>query len=667
MVSRTLSRRRFLEVAGLATSVGITSACARATAPAPPPPLASTPVATEAATVAPTAAAPTEAPTTPPAKYKEAPMLAELVKAGKLPPVEERLPKEPMVVTPWQNIGKYGGTWRSGLLGKSDRPWISRTMAYEALLRWNPDLTGVIPNIAKGWEVSADGTEFTFYLREGMKWSDGHPFTADDFVFWYEDVVSNDELTKVKPLFMKSGGELGAVEKVDDVTVKFKFSRPNGLFLYYMAYNSPFVPAHYAKKWHVKYNKQEVEKAVAELKMQDWVALYQAKMDWLDNPECPTLFAWRVVVPVGSGTQVVAERNPYYWKVDPEGNQLPYIDKCVYPIVEKVEVLVMKALAGEVDMMDRHIATPDNKAVFMDNKEKGGYDFFTVKYAWESPCVIALNLNHPDPVLREIFMKKEFRVALSHAINRQELIDTIYVGDGQPRQPAPLEESPHFHEELAYQFLDYDLAKANKLLDELGLERGADGIRMRPDGKPIYFTIEVIAAFEPWAQIMELVSNYWKEVGISTTVKTIDRSLFYQRKAAYEHECMVWTGADGIFVLLDPRWYMPYSIESIYGVAWADWWNSSGAIGQEPPEPAKRQQELFDELRTKVSFEDQKAIMRKVLDIAAEQFWCIGTTRYYAGYGIVKNNFKNVPKELWQWHLSSSPAQTNPEQYYIES
>lgn len=616
---------------------------------------AEAPVAQAEATAAPAAEA-----------IHEAPQLHEMVMAGQLPPLAERLPLDPLVIEPVDRVGVYGGTWRSGLLGQADSPWVGRTMAYEPMFRWSPDLTTTIPNVAKDYEVSADGTEFTFYLREGMKWSDGQPFTADDIVYWYESVILNDQLTPVKPQQMRPGGTLGVVEKVDDYTVKFIFDSPHGLFLQQLGSYYPFQPAHYMQQWHIDFNKDAVEKAVADLQMQDWVALYGNKNSNMNNVDLPTLNAWVATVPANSATQLVAERNPYYWKVDTEGNQLPYIDKLVYPIVESVDVLVLKALAGEIDMMDRHIATPANKAVFFDNMDAGAYHFFNVEFAWETPVSIGFNLSHKDPVLKEIFNQKDFRAALSMGINRQDIIDVVYVGDGEPRQPAPLAESPYYNEQLAYQYTEYDPAAANQMLDDLGLTRGADGMRQRPDGAPLSFSIEVIAAFEPWAEIMELVSGYWSELGIDSTVTVLERSLFYERKAAYEHNVIVWTGADGIALVMDPRSYMAFSNESLFGVAWADWWRSDGAQGDEPPDAAKRQQALYDELGITVDPARQAEIVTEIVDIAAEQFWVMGITKYYKGYGIVKDNFHNVPETLWQWHVSSAPAQTRPEQYFIQ-
>ncbi|MBI1296269.1 ABC transporter substrate-binding protein [bacterium] len=651
---QVLSRRQFLNLSAL-TVVGATlAACAPAATPDAP---TSGPAASDAVP----AAQPIGD-----SKYKEAPQLAERVRAGTLPLVDERLPTNPAVITPVNQIGSYGGTWRSGMLGVSDRPWIGRTMAYEPLLRWSDDLTSVVPNVAESWQVSDDGLEFTFYLRAGMRWSDGAPFTADDFVFWYEHFLLNDDLTPVKFQWMQPGGALGRVEKIDDATVKFIFENPPGLFITQMGNQSPFVPAHYAQQWHIDFNQEAVEQAVADQQLESWVNLYTNQLDFLTTAECPVVFPWMVTIPVGSTNRVFAERNPYYWKVDPEGHQLPYIDNMEYPIVENTEVLVLKAMAGEIDMMDRHIATPDNKAIFTDNMVQGDYDFFNVKFAFESPCVIALNLNHKDPETKRVFNEKDFRVALSHAINRQEIIDVIYVGSGEPRQAAPLDESPHYHEQLATQYLEYDVALANQLLDDLGLERGPDGYRRRFDGEQLFINVEVAAAFEPWGKIMEMVTNYWDEIGVDAEVQVIERSLFYARKAAYDHDCGVWTGADGIAVVMDPRWYMPFSNESIFGIAWADWWRSGGTQGEEPPPAAKEQQALYDQIQVTVDEAKRNELIQQILDIGAEQFWAIGITKYYAGYGIVRNNFKNVPGEIWQWHISSAPAQTHPEQYYME-
>jgi peptide/nickel transport system substrate-binding protein len=165
-----------------------------------------------------------------PAKFSEAPMLAELVKTGKLPPVEQRVSKEPLVYKPVDGTGKYGGTWRMAFTGVGDAQNLERHM-HDHLIYWDPQLQKVVPNIAKSWEVGDDGKSFTFHLREGMKWSDGEPFNADDILFWYEDLYLNDELNPSKAAFMSIGGKQGVVEKVNETAVRFKFEQPYYLFL----------------------------------------------------------------------------------------------------------------------------------------------------------------------------------------------------------------------------------------------------------------------------------------------------------------------------------------------------------------------------------------------------------------------------------------------------
>ena len=662
-----LTRREFLRLSGGAAAVSLLAACAGAT-PAPTAP-------EEAPTPTPAEVAPPEVEVT--TKYKEAPQLAELVKQGKLPPVDERLPENPMVIEPVDRIGQYGGTWRTALRGGADNAWLVRTLDYEHLVRWDPEWTKVIPNIAESFEANEDATEFTFRLRKGLKWSDGEPFTADDIMFWYEDVFSNEELTPVKSSWLVSGGEPAVVEKVDDYTVKFKFTTPNGLFLQRLATPSGSqitrFPRHYLEQFHIKYNPDNIDQLIEEAGASDWVNLFQLKgygvpgtpydARW-QNKELPSLNGWILTTAYGEGTRVVAERNPYYWKVDPEGQQLPYLDRIVYEVGEDVEVLVLKALNGEIDMQDRHIAKPANKAVFVDNMEKGGYGFFETIPSSMNSLIIALNLTHKDPVMREIFQNKHFRIGLSMAINRQEIIDLVYVGAGEPFQAGPRPESPFYNERLAKQFTEYDVEQANKHLDLAGYtERDEEGFRLGPDGKRISFAVEVAAVQTDRIDAMELIRGYWKEVGVDIQVKTEDRSILYTRKAANEHDAVVWGGDGGLDVILEPRWYFPYSGESNYAILWQYWYNKDPR-GEEPPEAPKKQMALYDQLKATGDPDKQAELMREILEIAADHVELIGISLPPKGYGIVKNNFHNVPKVMPGAWLYPNPAPTNPCQYF---
>lgn len=614
-------------------------------------------------------------------------MLAERVAAGELPPLEERLPANPMVVEPVESLGQYGGTWRSGLRGGQDNAWLTRIMGYDFLVRWDPDWEEVIPNLAESFEVNGDATEYTFVLREGVKWSDGAPFTADDILFWYEDVLTNEEYRAIHPIdsWLVSGGEPVVVEKVDDYTVKFRFAAPNGLFLQRLATPSGAgptrYPKHYCSQFHSRYNTENLDALIEENGSTGWVNLFELKCGGVEgtpydalwyNADLPTLYAWDIVTPYGgNATQVVAERNPYYWKVDPEGRQLPYIDRLVAEIGDDVQVLVLKALNGEIDMQDRHIATLDNKAVFADNMEAGNYRFFDTIPSSMNTNAIAFNLTHKDPVMREIFQNKDFRIALSHAINRQEIIDVVYVGQGEPYQLAPRPTSPFYNERLAKQYTEYDPDLANEMLDAIFPEKNAEGIRLGPDGNPIVFNVEVDATQLDRINVLELVKGYWEAVGIQANIVAEDRSLLYTRKNGNEHDVAVWGGDGGLDVILEPRWYFPFSDESWYAEAWQSWYNNPSGEGaltapEEPPAEVKEQMELYEQIKMSGDPAEQAELMNQILEIAADQFYAIGISLTPPGYGIVKNNFHNVPSPHPAAWLYPNPGPTNPQQYWIE-
>lgn len=602
-------------------------------------------------------------------EFNEAPMLTELVEAGKLPPVEERLPDEPLVIVPVEEVGEYGGTWRRVWLGKADGPGPDR-ITTERLIYFTPNGRELVPNIAQSWEVSAEGKEFTFYLREGMKWSDGEPFTADDIMFWYEDMVLNDELTPVKPAWLTIGGNLGRVEKVSTYAVKFVFDQPYGLFLKYLAgppgHGICYYPKHYLKQFHPNYTPEEELTALTkEAGFEFWYQLFGDKTDRWMNTDLPVLSAWKCTVPATRPIMVL-ERNPYYWKIDIEGNQLPYVDRINHEFVENIELVNIRAVSGQIDMQARHILW-ENYTLFMENRDEGNYRVAKYKDDFETNMAIALNLNHKDPVLRQIFDDDRFRKALSLAINRNEINQLCYLGMcEEPRQVVPLPESEYFCEELAYAYIDYNPGEANRLLDEMGLKRGPDGIRLRPDGKPLMITIEFTPAFGPWADACELVAQYWTAVGVKTAVKSEERSLFYTRKAALEHDVGIWTGSVGMQPLIDPRWYMPWSEESIHAIGYAQWYQSGGKVGEKPTGDLLKTIELYEEIKKTPSDAKQKELFQEILKLNAKNLWVIGTLSSPPLLGIISNNMKNVPETgLFSWVLHS-PKNFNPEQFFFK-
>ncbi|NJN97156.1 MAG: twin-arginine translocation signal domain-containing protein [Anaerolineales bacterium] len=387
--SNRVSRREFLRLAALATgsvAVGGYLPQVATAAAGTPPPLAPT-----ATGVAPAIAAlqaddlgglvgKLEGPTIIldvaefPKTFAEAPMLAELVEAGDLPAVEERLPgpEDVMVIQPLAEIGQYGGTWRRAFTGPADHENGNRINSNDKILHFDYTGSKIVPALAKGWEVSEDGTTITIFLRQGAKWSDGQPLTADDFMFWYEDIYSNPEIVPTPFPEMQINGQPGVMKKIDDFTIAFEFPEAYPYFTYVLAgstgigagfatrgafgtFGGGYCPAHYLKQFLPKYSsEEEVTQMATDEGFDSWLSLLKNRYSWALNPDLPTMTPWRTTSPINTPTWTM-ERNPYFWAVDTEGNQLPYIDKITMTLAENVEVANLRAIAGEYDVQERHM------------------------------------------------------------------------------------------------------------------------------------------------------------------------------------------------------------------------------------------------------------------------------------------------------------------------
>ena len=611
--------------------------------------------------------------------YKEAPRLAEQVAAGTIPAVADRMPKNPMVITPNSEIGTYGGTWRTALVGGSDTAWLGRTIGYDGLVRWDIEWNEIIPNIAESYEISEDATQYTFKLREGMKWSDGEPFTSADIEFFVNDYYRNEELNT------SLGTNPYTIEVADETTFTVTYEKPNGFALAGMAQDGGRdwvrYPKHYLSQFHKTYNTTNLDELIEQEGAADWVELFRTKGSGIpgtpydavwQNVELPRIHGWMMVEPYGDATRALAVRNPYYWKVDTEGNQLPYIDEVEFAILQDPEVLLLKVLNGEIDFHDRHINNNTNKPVIADVFESANLHFAETIPSTMNSVSIALNLNHKDPALREIFQNLDFRIGLSHAINRQEIIDTIFVGQGEPWQLAPRREQPFFNETLAKQYTEYDVDLANEHLDKVLPDKDGDGNRLRSDGSKLSFSIEVSTGGGVSVEMLDsinLVASYWQAVGVDAVVKPEDRSLMYTRKEANDCDCVIWGGDGGAKdALYDPRWYFPYSGESNFAQAWQVWYNKTSnprTQPEEPPEAAKQQMDLYDQVKATADPAKQNELFAQILDIAQQQFWAMGIVLPINGYAIVKNNFMNVPDVFPEAYVFMTPGPTNPQQYYF--
>jgi peptide/nickel transport system substrate-binding protein len=653
---KRISRREFMRVSALTAAGVVVVACG---ADGGPPAQDEASAAEEAAPAS--AAAPS--------KYNEAPMLAEMVANGDLPPVDDRLPLEPLVITPEEEIGDYGGVWNRLATSASDNQ-LGGKVGGEHLVRYNKDGTQINPNVFESWEVSSDGSTFTFHLRPGMKWSDGEPYTADDILFYYEDVLLNEDLSPSFPNWLIVGGEPVVISKLDDYTLEFKFTVPYALFINVLGslWGDAFARycAHYLKQFHINYaDEDELEAMINDAGVEHWYQVFGTKPDTRRNQDTPSYLPWNLSTP-SHNDPLVADRNPYYWKVDPEGNQLPYIDTIHWSLVDGKDQLNLRAIQGEVDMQLRHI-TFDNVPLFMENQERGNYRVMLWQRGQVTDTVLHLNHTNKDPVLREIVQDKRFRYALSLGINRADIIEAVYLGQAEPNQVSPTKTSAVYWEPQAKNLIEHDPERANAYLDEMGLtERDGEGYRLRPDGERLSIVFEYAAVFGAWGDIAELLTSDWTELGIELISTEMDRSLFGQRLSANEIDLGVWTGSGEFNPFIEPRSFV--ALESNYALRqYAYWWTSGGKEGVEPTGDILRVLELWEEIKVTVDVEEQRALFRQILELNKENLWLIGIATAPPQPVIVKNYFRNVPEDGMYDDQPRSPSNTAMEQYFIRA
>lgn len=613
----------------------------------------------------------------------ESPILADLVKEGQLPPLVQRVGAEPLVMEGVDGIGRYGGTWYRLVNANFDFSTIYWRLSAANLVRWSPQGYPLVPHIAKSWEVSPDYRTYVFTLRRGMRWSDGQPFTADDIAYWYEHEV---KYFNIQPPFLRAGRTLGRVEKIDSLRVRFVFSEPNPLFLERLAstgqnyddYTEYIVPEHYLRQYHPALGNQElIRKTMEALKLSSPVALYKRMKHYL-NPEHPRLWPW-VYHTYQPTTPQTFVRNPYYFVVDTRGNQLPYLDRLVLDI-KSSNLIAVSASNGEPSMQDRHIRYED-QILLLGSAQRNGYEVYHWKPASQSPFTIFPNLNRRvDPARPEtkwkhaLLNEPRFRQALSLAINRRDIIDAEFNGQTVPAQIDPGLDSPYHNAHLFSAFIDYDPARANALLDEIGLShRDAEGYRTFPDGTRMSFLLN-LTDFAPVSPAQFVVDD-WARVGIRLLPHLRARRLFDQEKLAYEHDFTVWTGESEFYPLVEPRNFVPTYGESYYAPGFGEWYRNGGLFGDpaahrpntvEPPaqHPLRRAMEILQEVNTLPSEAARRARFDDVLEIAAANLWSISISTSPPQLVVVKNGFRNVPRTALFGGKYQTPGNTGIETYF---
>ena len=606
------------------------------------------------------------------ARYNESHMLAKLVKEGKLPPVEERLPEEPRVIEPLEEIGQYGG-----ILNVADLdPYNAidaRSLRRHGLFRFSEDCTEIIPDIAKGFEISEDKKTFTIHLRKGLKWSNGVPFTVDDILFWWQDIVLNKELTPIIGRLWKPGGELARFEKVNNYTLRIHFAEPYPVVTqlghsFGSGQGGLYDPKHYLKEYHIKYNPKANEIAKKE-GYEYWWELFKVVRNpgynqWNIDVNLPTLDTY-VIKKIALDYQVW-ERNPYFWQVDTVGNQLPYIDTLIDRLYGNQEVLNMKVMSGEIDLASFSLLLSDYP-LLKESEKRGNYRTFMWKTAIGAAVAFAPNQNHRDPVLREIMQNIKFRQALSLAINREEINEIVCFGLAIPRQATVLPTCSFYKEEWDRAYAEYDPEKANELLDKMNLKWNKNqSNRLRPDGKPLSILIEYYSGEGPRTAICELVEEYWEKIGIRVALKPEDRSFYNQRANAGLLDIGLWhlDCVTELHVYGQPHSGKMLSFDGGCGWAkqWELWFNTGGKQGKEPPEEIKLFYKDMEDWSLATTKKEYVRLAQKIFDFHAKQLIYIGTVGMAPWPVIVKNNLKNVPTQgWWSWDsnfwIAFEPAQ----------
>jgi len=626
-----------------------------------------------------------------PTGFKEAPQLAALVKSGKLPPVAQRLPSEPIVIKPLESIGTYGGTWRRAFIGPSDGENGNRIMASDKLLFW--DFTGskIVPSVAKAYDISPDGRVTTLHLRKGMKWSDGAPFTADDFVFWFEDIYGNKDIVPAPIADMSAGGKPGKLVKVDETTVQFVFENPYFLFPSMLAGDTligggqsvqqsnarsfgAYAPAHYLKQFLPKYSSEAEVSAKAKAAGYDtWVRYLHVQKDWQLNPALPTLGPWRTTRPINTPTWVM-ERNPFYYGVDTDGNQLPYIDGIVMTLAEDIEVVNLRAMAGDFDLQERHIDLA-KLPVILENRERGKYDVHLDLAYNGADTTLHVNMDYrADPLVGKLLGTADFRRALSMGIDRDQMNETFWLGLATPGSSAPAEvmpESPGL--EWRKKWSTLDLAAANKMLDGLGLtKKDSDGYRLRPDnGKRLVIELLAVKAFMDWPSHAEMIAQHWRKIGIYGDVKASERGLAFQRLLSSDHHIFVWTNGGTELLYLYPSWALPTDISNgVYGVEHAKWYASNGKQGTKPSDPNMlKALELFssaaaqqEDARNKTAQEIWKIMVDQQFHIGI-----CGQSPALMGVRIASRKLANIPGRTCIAQHCRTPGSAHPESWYYKA
>jgi len=589
---------------------------------------------------------------------QEAPFFAERVSKGELPPIEQRVPKQPLVVdlaAHGREVGKPGGDIVTLAARARDIRYLS-AYSYARLVGFDENLN-LEADLLKSY-TREDDRVYTLRLREGHRWSDGAPFTAEDFRYWWVDVANNKHISPAgPPEFMLVNGEAPKFEVIDPLTVRFTWSKPNPRFLPMLAQpRDPFIyrPAHYLKKFHAKYaDPDELQKQATAAKLKSWGALHNRIDDMFENtnPNLPSLQPW-IVMNTAPASRFIFERNPYYHRLDTAGQQMPYVDRFVFDIAA-AGLMAAKANAGEADLLARGLSMSDIPVLKEGEKAKE-YRTLLWRNARGSEVALYPNLTTTDPVWRKLNRDVRYRRALSLAIDRRTINNALLFGLGIEGNNTILKSSALSQPDFRTRWATFDPALASKLLDEVGLTaRRGDGIRLLPDGRPLEIVVEVNGDAGLAVDTLELISEFWREVGVKLFIKPQDITILRNRAYSGATVMVAGYGLDNAIptAIMPPSELAAVRQDNMAWPKWGQYIETQGKNGEACDMPGcQRLMELYQAWLSTSDREKQTAIWQEMLELHADNQWVIGTVAGALQPVVLRNGLKNLPLEaLYSW------------------
>lgn len=598
------------------------------------------------------------------------------VERGDMPPISVRLPAEPLVVdlaAKGRTFGVQGGTLRT-LVSRSKDVRQMVVYGYARLIGYDENYN-LKADILASYDVE-ENRRFTFRLRPGHRWSNGAPFTSADFEYWWINIANNENLSPTgPPEFLSVEGEFPTVSFPDRYTVVYEWSKPNGRFLQTLAEaRPPFIyrPSNYLKQFHADFaDPNSLDELVKEKRVNSWAALHN-KLDNMykfDNPDEPTLQPW-MSASNNSTSRYLFVRNPYFHRIDAKGVQLPYID-IVEMTVTGAGLVAAKTNAGESDLQARGLDFRDVPILKKGELDGGDYVVRLWSNAVASQIAIYPNLNFADPAWRAILRDVRFRRALSLGIDRHMINRGLYFGLGVEGGMTVLQQSPFYEEANRTAWARYDVDKANALLDEMGLtERTGDGFRKLPDGRPLRFIIETAGERQEVENVLQIVTDTWREIGVQLVMRPLDRDILRNRAYAGVTMAAVWFGWDnGIPTAITPPTYLAPTTQDFFAwPMWGQYFQTGGEAGEPPDlEPAQRLMDLALEWERADNNVERGQVWREMLKIHADQVFGIGIVSETPQPVVVSKRLRNVPETaLWTWDPGAHFGVHRVDEFYFE-